>query len=113
MQLELQNIGRPAAAALVLGRLLTPGVGTNQALSHLRAEFQQSQYPSQTSSTAYIPKLVNIDHTFKADIFLLGLVENTATQKKVFYSSFSGLFPQGISFLPIRQKSINENRKSP
>jgi hypothetical protein len=112
MQLELQNLWRPAATVFVLGWLLTIGLGINQAMNHLTSAFQQLQYPSQTSSTTNIPKPVNIDDAFIADILLMTLAKTAGTQKIVVYFSFLGLFLQGISFSPIKEKSGNRSRKS-
>ena len=79
MQLELQNIGRPAAAALVLGWLLALGLTARSDFNHLLAEPQLPKNSIQASTKANASEPANLDYPSIADIFLMGTVEETAT----------------------------------
>jgi len=79
MQLELQNIWRPAAAVLVLGWLLVLGLTASSDFNHLLAEPQLPENSIQASTKANASEPVNLDYSSIADMFLMGTVEETAT----------------------------------
>ena len=79
MQLELQNIWRPAAAVLVLGWLLVLGLTASSDFNHLLAEPQLPENSIQASTKANASAPVNLDYSSIADMFLMGTVEETAT----------------------------------
>lgn len=76
MQLELQNLWRPAAIFGFLAWIMLLGLSAQQDVKHLRETPHTTESSTHTSSD--VPKLSKLDFSSIADMFLMGTPKQTS-----------------------------------